>query len=636
MGAIQPTRIGGYLEFIARDRRQDQDSKVGAGDTSSTETILEENIRLEMDGYAYHPNFLEFTLGGLFGLTQEDFEEEFGGRTQTSGDDGDVLEFDFLGHFLQKKKYPGTVYARRYRSLEPRAFQPSLEVTTTNYGLFWQYVSDKTPTSLEFSHSDVELNPLDDREEDGRQRNTRLRFETAYQFNDHNVLSLLYTHESVEEQPYELDYDSDELTLAHRWHFGEGYRHRLESELNYFDQRGSFEVERARWRETLWLKHTEDLRSWYRLELLDRTQGNLAGVPPIEEQSYLLSGTVEHQLYDSLISQLYAFGQVQEFDSGLDIDRLGLEANLDYRKRNRWGMLRGHYRFRAEREDRSGGDLEAEVLDEQGTFNDPEPVVLRNANVITSTIFITALDRLTFFQPTRDYQITLVGDRTEIRRVATGRIADGQTVLIDYVYQVGGSFDLDTINHEIMVREDFDFGLSPYYRFRWQDQRLSPRDATGVVPDDIQAHIVGTEYERGPLRLKAEYEDHDSTVSPFEAIRLSASYTRRFDFGATGTLRARWTDMDQKPPNDRDTQFLTLEGRYRHTVTPSLTVEAAVLYRDEDDSVDGDDQGVDADLSLEWLVRETEVRVTYEYGQFEDDFAEDRTSALFVQVRRRF
>jgi hypothetical protein len=160
--------------------------------------------------------------------------------------------------------------------------------------------------------------------------------------------------------------------------------------------------------------------------------------------------------------------------------------------------------------------------------------------------------------------------------------------------------------------------------------------ARGVTPDDITAHIVGVEFRRWSLRLAAEYEDHDSTITPFEAVRLTADYTHRFKFGATGNVKARWSDVSYKPPVERDTRFFTIEGRYRHPIIRGLTVEGAVLYRNEEDSLSGPDEGVDVDLSLEWLIRETELRVTYEFGQFEDDFAKNDYSTLFVQVRRRF
>jgi hypothetical protein len=624
------------LEYVARVRNQQQDSKVGAGSTSFKESIFEENVRLETDGSVYHPNFLEYTLAGLFGLQQLDFEQTYDGQRRTSGGDGDVYEFDFEGQFLKKKPYPGTVYARRYRSIVPRPFLSSLQTTTTNYGFVWQYVDPKTPTSLQFNSTDVLLEPLDKQEKPGRQKNDELRFETAYKFSEYNELTFTYNRRSVAEDPFALAIDSDELTLAHRLDFGDRHQHRLDSELNVFDQKGTFDVQRTRFREILRLSHSETLRSWYRLELLDRTQGSLSGVPPIGEKSTYLSGTVEHQLYESLVSQFFAFVQQQDYDSGLEVLRYGMQPGFDYRKKNPWGVLLANYNVRIQREDRNGGTLDMEVVDETRTFQDPDPITLNSPNIVVSSIFITAEDRTTTYRESSDYRLRQVGDFVEIERVPTGRIQDGQTVLVDYVFVLGGDFSLDTIAHNFNIRQNFPFGLSPYYGLRQQDQTLTPVDATGITPEDITAHTIGVEYQRGPLRMTAEYEDHDSTIVPFEAIRLSAYLTHKLNSGGTARLKARWTDVERFAPQTRETEFFTVEGRYRQTIKKALTVEGAVLYRTQQDTLSSDNQGVDVDLSLEWLYRQTEVRVTYELGRFEDDFAENRTSSLYVQVRRRF
>jgi hypothetical protein len=138
------------------------------------------------------------------------------------------------------------------------------------------------------------------------------------------------------------------------------------------------------------------------------------------------------------------------------------------------------------------------------------------------------------------------------------------------------------------------------------------------------------------LLLAAEFEDFDSNINPFEAIRLSADYTHRFKFGATGVIKGRWSDFRFQDETRRKTRFFTLEGRWRHPITQHLTVEGAVLYRDESDSLSGDDEGIDVDLALEWIIRETELRVTYEFGRIEDDFSRNEHSMLYVQLRRRF
>ncbi|MFQ5591582.1 MAG: hypothetical protein ACE5HE_10500 [Phycisphaerae bacterium] len=629
-------RVEGYVEFVARQREHSQASKVGAGKTSSEETILEENLKLKTSGYVYHPNFLEFTVAALFGLLQRDYEDVFGDRRRTSGDDGTVVEFDVRGSFFKKKDYPGTVFARRYRAFEPRPFQPTLEATTTNYGLTWQYVDEKMPTSLQFSSTEVELDPGNDLEAIGRQKNSLLRFQTEYRFTDNNVLSFVYTRESTDEQPFALSYDTDELTLGHTWRFGPHHRHSLESEINYQNQRGTFDVERTRWRELLRLEHSDTLRSWYRWEALDRKQGSLSGVAPLSERSYSLEATVEHKLYESLVSRLRGYGQSQEFGSGLDIQRYGFEANFDYRKKHRGGMLLADYRLGYRIEEYRGGGREMEVLDEPHTFHDPEPEVLSNTRVSTGSIRVTAEDRTTLYRLNDDYRVQMVGDQTEIRRVPTGRIIDGQTVLIDYVFSVGGSFDLDTVVHHLSLRDNLDFGLSPYYRLFHQKQDVTPADAVGVTPEDITAHVVGMEFERGPLRLTAEYEDHDSTINPFRATRLSASYNRRFSTGARAMLRAKFSDVDRGKPNARETTFYTFEGYYRHPITRHLNVETTVLYRNEDDSLTGVDEGVELDFALEWDIRQTEVRIQYEYGKYRDAFADNDASSLYVRVRRKF
>jgi len=625
----------GYLEFVARDRNTDQRSKVGAGTIKSDETIFEESVRLDTEGFVYHPNFMEFALGGLFGLLQQDNREAFDDRIRQFSDDGDFVEFDFDGYFFKKKPYPGQVFARRHRRLTPRPFQASLETTTTTYGLNWQYVHPKYPTSLQYNFTNVDLNSLDPEEQDGRQRDELLRFETGYKFSEHSELSLDYERRQVEQKPFTLDYDSDEVTLTHDHRFGDGHRQRLESELNYFDQRGTFDIRRARWREILRLEHSETLRSWYRWELLDRKQGTLAGVVPIEERSYYLSGTVEHQLYQSLTSEFFAFGQTQDFESGLEIDRWGVQASFDYRKNNRWGQLVADYRVRYQEESRTGAEQAVEIVDEARTFADPEPIVLTQTNVNLSSLTITDEARTTLYRSGDDYRVRTFPNRIEIERVPTGRIADGQTVLLDYQYTLGSDFDLDTLLQTFSVRQNFTMGLSPYYRLRWQRQDIVPEDAVGAVAEDITGHLIGAEFRRGGFRVFSEYEDHDSTITPLRAKRLGAEYTRRFAFGATGILKARWSEVDFREP-DRLRRFLTLEGRWRHPITEHLTLESALMFRREKDTLSGHDEGIDFDLSLEWMVRQTEMRLTYEVGKFDDEFSANEFSRLYVQVRRSF
>lgn len=633
------TDFAAHADIVTRWRDRDFESKVSQSRTESEETIFEESVTLETGGSLFHPNLFEFGLAGVFGLVQEEFEEVVDGRKRDDTNSGELLEFDFTGRLFKTRDYPMTVFARRHRGIIPRPFVPSLETTTSTYGFTWQYVSEKIPTSLQFNYTDAKLEPFSlagSREDEGRQKNTELRFETEYIFSDRHSLSLVYDHKSVEEDPFDIDYDSDEVTLTHRLEFGTRRQHSLRSEFNYVDQRGTIDFERTRLREELRLEHSDSLRSEIRFEAVDRSRG-LPGrdVPRVDETSYMLSGRLRHQLFDSQITRLRLFVHEQEFEPDLNITRWGGQFDIDYRKTNRWGVLHSHYGFRAERNDNDGESRRLDVIDETHTFRDPDPSVLNNDNVIEGSIMVKSQDRVTIYQRGADYAIRTVGTRTEIERIPFGRIADGDTVFVDYMFDIGGNFELDTIGHSFDIREDFDIGLTPYYSFEWQDQSLSPRDATGALAEDITAHLVGVEFQKGSLNLFAEYEDHDSNINPFVSTRLGASYTHRFKSGATTSLRTRWTDTELGPPTRRDITLFTAEARHRHPITPNLTVEGSVLYRDGEDSLSADTDGVDVSLAAEWYYRATELRLSLEHSEFDDEFTESDSTTLFVHLKRR-
>ncbi|MGB2987856.1 MAG: hypothetical protein WBE26_18465 [Phycisphaerae bacterium] len=300
------------------------------------------------------------------------------------------------------------------------------------------------------------------------------------------------------------------------------------------------------------------------------------------------------------------------------------------------GLVATAYRVRMEQADHSGEVQPVEIIDEAHIFQDPEPITLNNPRIRLGSIVVKGDDRVTLYQPERDYTVHRIGNRVEIRRVVTGWIPDQQRIYIDYIYSLGGSFGLDTLSQNFGIRQDFDIGLVPYYRFEWQDQTVSPAEVTEILPEDITAHIVGLEYQRRWLRLTAEYEDRDSTIDSFEKTRLGAILHHRYKSGATGNLHAHWSDTDHHMPTKRNVRLTTIQGQYRHPITANLDVEGSLLYRIGEDSLSGDDDGIDLSLSVDWSIRQVEVKIMLDLSQYEDDFARNESSALYVQVRRSF
>jgi hypothetical protein len=106
--------------------------------------------------------------------------------------------------------------------------------------------------------------------------------------------------------------------------------------------------------------------------------------------------------------------------------------------------------------------------------------------------------------------------------------------------------------------------------------------------------------------------------------------------GGTAGVRATWTDVSFDEPRNQKTKFFTLEGSYRQPIQQWFTFEGTAKYRKGEDTLSGDQEGLNLTFSLEWLIRKVEIRVTGELKQFDDDFSRFDSSRLFVQVRRRF
>ena len=94
--------------------------------------------------------------------------------------------------------------------------------------------------------------------------------------------------------------------------------------------------------------------------------------------------------------------------------------------------MNADYRIEGQETERSGGDQIISVIDESQTFNDPDPVILNEPNIILGSIVVTDITGTTVYQVNLDYTVLTFANRVELHRVPTGMISNGETVLIDF------------------------------------------------------------------------------------------------------------------------------------------------------------------------------------------------------------
>ena len=696
------TRPTGELELAydhrtSVDRSSDEEAE---REFQVSNTAWKESIHLATQGFIYHPYLLELGLGGTFGLRQFETTETSTGLadTDTEGSQratGMLTDFDLSGLALQRKDYPFSFHARRQTDLLPRQFAGSIEQETTRLGaeqrLRWgisetELTLDRLQTRQSETQSlDVGTPSLDVVE-------TSFGWHTRLNLAKRETLDWRLSHSTTQRQQESGAFDagglsegltvgageteSDEQTEAlveHRWDFGARRQLHLDSYLRGLEQRGARVYKQLDWRERFAADHTPKFSpkfsTFYTWSFQDFRQGvgdeqaMVAGgaaqqvTPQDQEQQQQLGrlgAGFSHQLYGSLRTNGDAYASQRTFSEGAVEDELNARIYWVYRKRNPLGHLNAALGLRTVRRSETGSQTVATVIDEPVTLTGTTPQRLAHPRVVVGTVVVTDGTGLITYAEGADYRLRQQGNFTEIERVLGGAIPDPGPVLVDYQYEIGGDIETDTLGWLAGVRQDFNFGLSVYYRHESQTQTIGGQqgdEGTELVPDNIETDILGTEYRYKGLLLRAEAEDRRATVSPLKATRLRAEYRIEpwrylaLHAGAGYTINRfpQEDDRDQDVAADgtdaaeRREDVLTLDGGLNFRALRDLTVDLSLAYTQEEDNLRGITEGVSMRARAEYRFRLWSVQVGLEHTELLQSFSSDRSDdRLFFTIKRSF
>lgn len=347
-----------------------------------------------------------------------------------------------------------------------------------------------------------------------------------------------------------------------------------------------------------------------------------------------------HSLFESLttVGEIGASNlslSPEDFQS----DQLHVNLDLNYSKRIPGGSLYatalGHYNWQND-SDRGTG---IQILDESHVFDVSDIVVLSRRNIITPTIVVTDAPGFITYSEFVDYTVLQFGNRVEIRRILGGNITANQSVLVDYEIGPEPGGKTTTRSHGITLRYRLQEGplrgLSFFTRYLDVDE-IRPRAIQALFPEaDVQDLVYGIEYDNGPWSLLAEKQKHDSTISPFERMRLELIYRHRFSNGSQFSLNAYYNDTDNFASNFRTTST-TVTARWDGAITDKLHASLYAIWRLEDSSSKNDSEGFDQQLDLTWRYRQTTLYATIRNSNLDSDLTDTNSQLFLFGFRREF
>jgi hypothetical protein len=644
------TNLRAALEFVAR---YSSDSVRGPDSERRNEREIElrETLEIAAGAFVGHPGLVEFELLGRFTPAQRRTSRD---AQQIPGLTGSEWTFEILGEYdaraliFQQSETPLTLHSRRNQTVISRQFGESFDLTAMEHGAQIDLRSGPVPGRVRYIRREQDTRSRTSVLEPGGVLGTRIAdfkflqdsFQWQGQFrpdpNQH--LDWAYNFDSVQQiGPGTLrrSFRRHDAFITHSLNFGRDQEHTLRSTLHMFDESGAFDVRRLRLTERLRMRHTSRFETRYNYSF-DWTQR--LGVTQTIHRG---SAGFRHRLFDSLVTS----GDVGASHLTLgDFTSTNIFGNLsaNYTKQVPYGRLGAAASINMSRQidgDRNG---EIQIIQEPHTFTPIGLITLQRRLIIAQSIVVTDAAGVVIYSPGLDYVVFDFIERVEIRRVIGGGIGEEETVLVSYRVAVETGNTTDTIGFRVSVRYDINEGplrgVGIFARYFQQDQTRTNELELLLPPADVREVVFGADYTVGRLTFRGERQIHQSTISPFRATRLEATYVH--PLGSRGSLLAHVTYLDlNRHEQAMRTEILTVGGRWNQQLTDELHMGLAASWRDDRNGSPAGASRVQAfeqRLDLVWRHRQTTIYGSARNALVMGDVRRGHFQTFFLGLRREF
>ena len=632
-------QLDAYLELEAdyRYNRVDTDSRRRfERDRSQTnrEWGFEERIGLKLSGTILDPGFITFSGDLSFALTQDHYEE-YGDFLLTSRDtDNDfLLQYDLRLNFFTGKKLSGTLYGLRQDNRISRRFQPTLDERRTGFGTSWTWADEKLPMELSFDYLNTDRWGNWDKRDDEEYTETRLYYGLRWLIDDHHRFKFSYEHSETEQefQGRRSQYETtrDLFTIEHELEFGDQFQHSLRTLVHWQEESGDFARDLFEIGPQLTLKHSNSLQTSYKYQF---NRERYAG---LDIETHRADFQLVHQMYSNLTTTLDVFGLHENVEDDIITTQAGAAVDWQYNRKNRFGHLYANLALAYDTEHVRGDNGERLVLNEAHTFRDPIAIILRNRNAIRASIVLTDTGNRRVYQPGVDYAVFHQDNVTRIARIRTGAIANGDTVLVDYLYKTPADGQLDTVRVDFSLEQRFSWGLTPYYRFSYRNQDDDVSFGFARRADRTDHHRIGTTYEHKRFTLGVEYEIFDDTVEPYDAFHLNGlvHLIQSPDHSLDASTRFSRLFFEGGL-DDRNVTMIDVELDHRWRLSESLSTVERFAYRFEDCSIEGITHAWDAAVGFQYVMGDLSGELTFEYDRLGLPDSGDEDFGVYFRLRR--
>ncbi len=225
----------------------------------------------------------------------------------------------------------------------------------------------------------------------------------------------------------------------------------------------------------------------------------------------------------------------------------GVDGSVNYARELPLGSVQASYSLQFEKRNQTASDSQVTILGERITLPSTTAVALSRRLVTASSLVVQNATRSQTFVEGIDYALTVVGVTTRVQRLLSGNILDGEEVLVDYTFDIGGTYASTQTDQGLSLNWALSRMFSVYARYNSSTPRLDSGQPTAPL-NTVRVRIVGARADV-PLSSRidlvaggmVERENHDETISPYVRDAAEAYLQGEFpmDWGNNYRLGAR-------------------------------------------------------------------------------------------------
>jgi hypothetical protein len=608
-----------------------------SGTSSYAISDLQEELFVNTHSYFYHPNFLKMDLGAGPMWVQSGIEQD----GASFSDRNDLYNLTGRLSFFDPMSVPIAVYYDHLNPTVTTSLTQSFVQTNTRYGGTFTV---REPLSPVLVTADAYRLRSEGRSVDWIVNDTTeqasLRLSSALGTDGYAQLLYQVNHQdSLSGNPalpiVPAAIESRTASLDTPLRFGANRQGTLTNLLSYntltyvrpdytLAHRDLHFTPDLRW------QHSEVLTSFYNYNLYDSSENS------IDTTNQSARAGLIWRDADRWSATVDVHGE-DDRTTGLSLRSYGTLLQGNYTRPFTNAVLRLSAGAVYDQNDRQADSELATVVGEQVVLVDGIPVTLTQFFIDTTTIRVFNLDRTQEYT-LADYRIIVIGSQTQIQRLATGAILDGQAVLVDYQFQTGGTTGFNVFD------ESYQASLTLYRYYtayvRYHDTNYHVTSGVPTLPFNSQHNtLFGVRVDQ-PLRRgytvggEAMFENQDEVIAPYQRESLDTYLQTPMVYRVSLRLSTRRVRQDYADsPEDVDLTGWGLQLRSIPWAFTLLTAEATY----EDDVGGTLPRALWRDtVGIEWRVRQLSLRADGEYSREKQGSYNRERTVIRVTARREF